>query len=322
MFKILNSEPENFSAAAKKVYLSVGSYIGRELSRAGLIREIPAYDVLIVRLKNQIDREVIGAGENLKFIISATTGLDHIDLGYAESRKVKVLSLKGEKDFLDSIPATAELTWGLLISLSRRIPFAFDSVRDGIWDRDRFRGHDLSGKRIGIVGLGRIGRKIANFASVFGMHAYAYDPYIERWNQNVKRKDSVEDLMRVSDILSINAALTEETKELIGQKELSLLPRGALVINTSRGAILNSSALLDELRKGNIAGAALDVIPEERDPSGQERSRLFEYARFNSNLIITPHIGGATYESMEMTEIFMANKFVREAMKYKKARVE
>ncbi len=176
------------------------------------------------------------------------------------------------------------------------------------WNRDNFRGHDLAGKRLGILGLGRIGRKVARYALAFEMKVDAYDPYCKEWVKEVEHHKKLESLLRVSDILSLHVPLNDETRRMIGNPELQLLPAGAIIINTSRGAILDEAALLEALENGHLFGAALDVISDENHLSRPLTMRLAQYAQNNSNLLLTPHIGGATFESMHMTELFMANK--------------
>jgi D-3-phosphoglycerate dehydrogenase len=272
-------------------------------------------DVAIVRLAHRIDEEVLAAAKRLSVLVSATTGLDHIDLQAAERQGIAVLSLKGETEFLSTISATAELSFSLLLSAVRRLPAAASSVLSGAWDRDAFFGHELSGKRIGILGLGRIGRKIARYASAFEMNVAAYDPYTTSWVDGVLRESSRESLFRRSDVLSIHVPLNEETRASIGREELFWLPKGAVLVNTARGEILHEEALVEALLERRLSAAALDVIHAEREPS-QRSERLLRYAREHDNLILTPHIGGVTYESRENTEIFMAKKlsvFLRES---------
>jgi len=312
IIRILNVEPANYSRDAFRILSSVGEVHERELSCTELREELPSYHVLIVRLRHQIARELIDAGVLLKAIVTATTGLDHIDVVYAKSRGIDVLSLKGEDEFLSRVPATAELTWGLLLALTRWIPAAAAAVQGGSWDRDAFRGHDLSGRRLGIVGFGRIGRIVARYAQAFGMSVMAYDPHVSgSLPASIEMASDLKELARNSDILSVHALLNDETIDLIDDRVLRALPDGALLVNTARGAIVNSGALLNALESGRLGGAAVDVIPGERRPSDPERNSLLAYARSHENLIITPHIGGATLESMWMTEIFVAEKLKR-----------
>ncbi|MBL8103119.1 MAG: hypothetical protein JNM02_11345 [Anaerolineales bacterium] len=305
MLKILNVEPDQYSDDARSILKTIGHLVEKNMDRAELLQSIREFDVLIVRLRHQVDAELLNAALELKFIVSATTGLDHIDMEQSVRKNITVLSLYGETEFLRSIPATAELTWGLLLALTRNIPSAHASVLKGEWQRDRFKGHELARKRLGILGLGRIGEKIAAYGTVFGMQIYAYDPYRKDTLPSVTMKGTMEELLREIDVLSIHVPLNDDTRNLIGMKELQFLPRGSYLINTARGAVLDETALLSALASGHLAGAALDVLAGERK---SERTPLFKYAFEHSNLLITPHIGGATYESMRATEVFMANK--------------
>ncbi|UCD77126.1 MAG: hydroxyacid dehydrogenase [Desulfobacterales bacterium] len=305
---ILNAEPLGYSAEAGAVLSELGNVVAKEMSRSQLLREVSDFDVLIVRLANQIDRELIGAGRRLRAIVTATTGLDHIDVAYARQQGIAVLSLRGETDFLQQVQATAEHTWALLLALMRNIVPASIAARQGQWDRDKFRGHELFGQRLGIVGLGRLGQKVARYGQAFGMRVAAYDPLVEEWLEGVRRKLTLTDLLKKSDILSLHVPLNTETEGMIGAAQLALLPAGAVLVNTSRGRVIDESALIKALTNRHLAGAALDVVAFERDTESRMKSPLFAYARNHDNLLITPHIGGATYESMAQTELFMAHK--------------
>lgn len=307
--RILNVEPRGYAPQAQVLLADRAQVTEQELSREALVAEIGAYDVLIVRLAHRIDRQVIDAGERLRVIVSATTGLDHIDVGYAASRGVTVLSLLGETEFLRGITATAEHTWALLLALVRRIVPASEAVRRGNWNRDAFCGRQMSGKRLSLVGLGRVGRQVARFGQAFEMPVAAYDPFIETGLDGVQRLPTLEALLQQSDILSLHVHLDRETKGMIGAEALALLPTGAVLINTARGAIVDETALLAALERGHLAGAALDVLADE----GEQRapiSALADYAKTHDNVLITPHLGGATRESMTATELFMAQKLV------------
>ena len=306
-YRILNLEPDNYSAAALAILQSLGQVDNGPMTRLELLEHARKYEILIVRLAHQVDREIIDRAERLKAIVTATTGLDHIDMACAEAKNIKVLSLRGETEFLRGIPATAEHTWALLLTLVRRIPSAFQSVLVGEWERDRFKGHDLAGKTLGILGLGRIGEMVARYGQVFGMHVVAYDPYRKDWPPEVECSISLGDLLRQSQVLCLHVPLNEETTNLLGASELAQLPPGALLVNTARGQVIDEAALLAALEQGPLAGAALDVLWDER-ASGANRSPLVQYARTHDNLLITPHIAGATYASMAATEIFMARK--------------
>ncbi|MBN2470233.1 MAG: hydroxyacid dehydrogenase [Anaerolineae bacterium] len=308
MYRILNAEPGDYSPDARAILRSLGALDERDLNRSELLAQIAAYDAVIVRLRFTIDRQVIDAAARLKAIVTATTGLDHIDMAYAERAGIAVLSLRGHEDFLESVVASAEHTWALLLALMRRVPAAHQSVLGGAWDRDAFKGHDLRGKRLGILGLGRLGGKVARYGLAFGMRVAAYDSTPGRMIEGVTMCRTQADLLRQSDVLSIHVPLDETTAGLLGGREIALLPAGAVVINTARGAILDEAALLAGLESGRLSGAALDVLAGERT---RQESVLVAYARTHDNLIITPHIGGATFEAMAATEVFMAEQLRR-----------
>jgi len=263
-WRILNAEPENYSPQAVEIISQVGELRLEQQDREGLLAAVSGMDALIVRLAFQIDEQVFAAAPHLRAVVSATTGLDHIDLAAAERHGVKVLSLRGEEEFLRSIPATAELTWGLLLSLTRNIPAAFNSVLQGNWQRDLYKGHDLAGRHLGILGLGRIGQMVARYGLAFKMQVLAYDPILSRRMENVTSVESMDELLSRSEILSIHVPLNTSTTGLIGKRELDLLPARALLINTSRGDIVDETALVSALESGRIAGAALDVLSNER----------------------------------------------------------
>jgi D-3-phosphoglycerate dehydrogenase len=309
MIRILNAEPRQYSADARKILGELGEVVERQLGRTELLRTLPAFDVLIVRLGHQVDRALLDAGQRLRAVVTATTGLDHVDVEHAARRGVAVLSLRGETEFLRTIPATAEHTWALLLALVRRIAPASESVRRGEWERDRFRGRELAGARLGLVGLGRVGRRVARYGVAFDMRVAAHDPYVTEWEPGVRRAATLPDLLADTDVLSLHVPLAPETRRLVGRRELALLPSGAVLVNTARGDVVDPDALQEALETGHLGGAALDVLPGERDlVAGGNTPALLTYARAHDNLLVTPHVAGATVESMERTEVFMARK--------------
>ena len=303
---VLNLEPEGFSPLARARLERFARVSEGPLTRDELLRALQDVDVLIVRLGHHIDRDVLAAAPALRVISSATTGLDHIDLQAARERGIRVISLRGERAFLDSVRATVEHTWALMLTLLRVTHRAAAHAEAGGWDRDRFRGRELAGKHLGIVGLGRIGSAVARIAGAFQMGVSAYDPFVEAWPDSVGRTTSLRDLMALSDVMSIHVPLNDTTRDLIGVDELAALPAGAIVVNTSRGGVLDEDAVVRSLRSGHLGGAALDV--QKVEEGGSVNEALLAWAREHPNLLLTPHIGGATYESMEKTEIFMTEK--------------
>jgi D-3-phosphoglycerate dehydrogenase len=306
--RILNAEPDRYSPRARAALEEVAEVTEEALDRDALLRALPGYDALIVRLGHRIDGALLDAGPRLRVIATATTGLDHVDLKAARLRGVEVLSLRGENEFLRGVVATAEHTFAILLALIRRIPAAAASAQRGEWDRDAFRGRELDGKRLGIVGLGRIGERVARYGQAFGMEVRAYDRYREGWPDDVIRMPTLETLLETSDVLTVHVPSNEDTRGLIGRRQLSRLPAGAIVVNTARGAVMDGAAVADFIKSGRIAGAAVDVLEGETAPGGIASDPLLVAARESDQVLITPHIGGATAESMEKTEIFMAKK--------------
>jgi len=281
------------------------------LSRRRLLAEVQDADALFLRFSHRIDEDIFRAAPRLRAVATNATGTDHIDARAAARHGVAVLSLKGETPFLRTIHATAEHTWGLLLALVRRLPAAADDVRAGRWRRDLFLGRELAGKRLGIVGFGRIGEKIARYGRAFGMDVHAHSKGPAPRAVGVRFHRSLGSLLKISDVLTLHVPLAPDTVGLIGRSELTRLPKGALVLNTSRGAVMDEPALLRALRSGRVAGAALDVLAGEGKSKFPKGNALAAHARRHDNLIITPHIGGATMESWAKTEVFMARKLAR-----------
>lgn len=303
-YRIHILEPENFSPKALS-YLKTFSEVSFGYCPEQDKKDI---DVLFVRLKHNINRGFLKGFNKLSVVVSPTTGEEHLDKQYFAEKNIKLLSLKGEFEFLSTIPATAEFSWGLILSLSRKLPFAFDSVKSGNWDRDLFRGNDLKGKTLALVGFGRISKLVTKYALAFDMRVKAYDPFVRKMDKDVIECSSLTDLVRDADIVSIHASLDESTVNLIDNEVMLQMKKGVIFVNTSRGEIVDNNALVRQLQSEHIACAAVDVLPDERNTSNDTRKALINFANEHERLIITPHLGGATIESMAMTEEFMARK--------------
>ena len=310
-FKTLNLEPIDYSPEAKKIIKYHSDLQDGPITRKSLKERIGGYDCIIIRLGHKIDQNLLKHAGKLKVIVSATTGLNHIDVEEANSRGIKILSLKGETEFLETVTATAEHTMGLILSLIRHTPQAHNSVMSGAWDRNLFKGHDLFGKTIGIIGYGRLGKIVAKYSTAFGMNVMAYD------TKSISKDEPVESaaldhVLSQSDIVTLHASYSPENEGVFDKTCFDRMKKGAVFINTARGEIVNEKSLLEALETKHLSGAALDVIANEQDLpiSPINDNPIYKYAREYDNLILTPHIGGATYDSMYKTEIFMAHKLV------------
>lgn len=302
--KLLITEIEDFSEVAI-MELEKRFIVDKLLffSKESLISKIDQYDAIFIRLGVFIDKEIIDKAVNLKYILTATTGLDHIDVTYFEEKGGKVISLKNEFEFLGTIPSTAEHTWALMLALIKKIPFAFQSVKEGVWNRNLFKGTNLKEKKIGILGLGRVGKQIAKFAEAFEMDIRYYD--INDINSNYQRFSTAEELFSWAEIITIHIPLNEHNINFVNKSLLELCSQNVILINTSRGAVWNEQIIADSLIKGKIKGVATDVLASEYNDYS---SPLISLLNQNFNIIITPHIAGATYESMNTTELFIAQK--------------
>lgn len=304
--QLVLTEGNDFSCLARKILerkFELATFENDLCFRSGTDRTL----ALMVRLGYRLDEEFIKRFPKLKIIASPTTGLDHIDTQYCESIGVKVISLKGEIDFLNSIPSTAEFAFGLIISLYRNIPQSINDVKNGFWRRDQWRGNQLKGKTLGLIGFGRIGKMLANYGKAFGMNVVYYDPFI---SSSMGSSKTFEELVKSSDAIVNCVALNSNTKGLIKLQHFEGMKRTAIFVNIARAAILEEGALLTALQSSFISGAAIDVIENECEVSGLMSDPLLDYAKLNLNLIITPHLGGASHEAMEQTEIFIANRVI------------
>ena len=265
--------------------------------RVELLHYLPELDasVLWVRLGFKIDQEVLDCCPHLKYLVSATTGLDHLDV--AERRGVKILSLQGEGEFLQDVWAAAEHTVALMLALLRKIPAASFDVTEVHWNRERFKGRELRGKKVLLVGTGRVAHQVEQLLQ--GFHCEV----------RLVEAGCLEAALPWADIVSIHLPNRLEYWHAFNRQTYRVMKCGAYLINTSRGDIIDQDDLNRELVSGHIQGAALDVVcgePEHPDLRG------LDYHLHDTKMVVTPHLGGCTYESMAKTEVFMAQKLLKE----------
>lgn len=304
-------ESDHFSERAIRELADIGtvSFYSDDENLSGFISD---KDAIFIRLKYKIDDALIKHAKCLKYICSPTTGLNHIDISNDE---IEIISLKGDYAFLSSIRATPEHVFGLSIALLRNYHSAFLSKENCDWNRDRYRGEELYGTNVGIIGLGRIGKILVRYYSAFGATVYYYDTDEQKGDDRAIRVTSMDALISASDIVILSINYTPENERIITKKELSLLD-GKYFINASRGEIIDEHALLEYVQTGNYKGIALDVLADEADgPALLEDLLAIEHQK---NVIITPHIGGATFQSMTRTEERIVEK-LREALNRRRA---
>ena len=270
-----------------------------KITKEELLAKVENYDALVVRSRTKVDAAVIARGTRLKIVARSGSGLDNIDMRAANARGVEVVS---SPEAL--VEAVAEHVVGLMLTLARGIPAADATMKGGGWDKERFVGIELRGKTLGIAGLGRIGKRVAEMARVIGMSLLAYD-VIEVPQETLAslgcRMVDLDTLFASSDFITLHIPLTSETRHMVDPRRISLMKRNAFLINTSRGEVIDERALERALRAGEIGGAALDVF--ESEPPGPDASILTA-----PNLIATPHIGGQTKDAQAMAVTIVGAK--------------
>lgn len=304
--RALIAEPDDFSPRAVELLRRGGVDVDLSPVTPGdLSSSFSTHDVVWLRLAHRIDAGVLGDKPRCRVLATPVTGLDHIDLAACEQRGIRVVSLKGEVEFLRRVRATAELTMGLMLSLLRHIPASAEDVKAGRWDRDSFRGQELFEKTVGVVGMGRLGSIVAGYLRAFGCHVLGADPRSD-FPPDLVERVSLDELLARSDVVTLHVSYSPSTRHLIDAAALARMKRGAILVNTSRGGIVDEGALLAALESGYLGGAALDVLDGE--PAIDESHPLVEAARRLKNLLVVPHIGGNTAESFEKTEVFLAGR--------------
>lgn len=270
------------------------------ISREELLEKLGEYDALIVRSGTKVDAEAIERGDNLRIIGRAGIGVDNIDVDAATRKGIMVANVPES-----NIISAAEHTVAIIMALARKIPAACASLARGEWKRSDYQGTELYGKTLGIVGLGRIGALVAERASAFGMKLIGYDPFISDKKARllgVEMKPTLEGLLAEADFVTLHVPKAKETYHIIGKKQLGIMKKGARVINVSRGGMVDEEALVEAIKSGKIAGAALDVF--ENEPPGD--SPLCSMPE----VVATPHLGASTSEAQYKAGTAIADQVI------------
>ncbi len=267
--------------------------------RDRLIELLTDAEGLVVRSGTRVDGELMAAAPRLRVVGRAGVGVDNIDLDEATRRGILVVNAP-----LANSVSAAEHAFGLMLSVARNIARGDASIRSGRWDRAKFRGVELDGKTLGLVGLGRIGTLVAQRALAFGMKVLAYDPYITAEQARAAGGElrDLDSLLADSDFISLHLPRTPETENLLGREAFAKAKRGIRIINASRGGIIDEEALVEAIRDGQVAGAALDVYAEEPMTSGP----LTEMPE----VVLTPHLGASTVEAQNKAGLHVAESVV------------
>jgi len=300
MPKVLVGDPiseEGLKALKEAGGIEVDVKIG--LSEDELVKCIGDYDALLVRSGVKVTAKVLESANKLKVVGRAGVGVDNVDVPVASKKGIIVMNTPGGNTI-----STAELTMTLMLGLVRKVGPAYISMRNKQWDRKKFQGVEVFGKTLGIVGLGRIGTEVAKRALSFGMKIVAYDPFVssERAEKMDIEMADLDKLFKVSDIITVHTHITKETKGLIGAAAIEKMKKGVFIVNCARGGIVDETALLDAVKSGKVAGAALDVY-ENEPPTG---SSLLEV----DNILLTPHLGASTKEAQENVAVDVAYQVI------------
>ena len=254
-----------------------------ESKEKDLADHIKDSEIAVIRSATKLTKEVLDNAEKLKIIARCGVGVDNVDLEFAKSKNIFVTNSPSA-----NLISVVELTVALIISASRKLSLADSHLKNGQWNRSEFLGYELYGKTLGIVGFGKAGRLVAERMKSFGMSIVFYDPYVTDWNGS-EESLNLDDLLKTADVVSIHVIKTKDTENLISKDKLDLLKPSSIIVNTSRGGVLDEDYLFELLESEKIFGAGLDVYSNEPPEN---------VARYNGlNLVTTPHIGASTNEA-------------------------
>ncbi len=294
--KCLFSAPYSFMPDIKEAYNSIIPTIFREIWYREEVEPDQSITVWVVNPGQRfvIDETILGMFPRLSALVTPSTGRNHIDIKACKERGVFVYSLLDKRELLEHITASAEFTFLLVLNTLRRLDIGIKEVTERRWRmrEDLLRGYELSGKKVGLVGLGRIGRKMARYSKAFGAEVFYYDPYVE---DDKLSSLELEELFAHCDIICICCTLNEETKGMVDRALLEKLKKGACLINTSRGEVINENDLFGILKERDDIKVSLDVLSGEVNNTHLS-SPLIELHK-EGRIVITPHIAGATIES-------------------------
>ncbi|KAK2581387.1 hypothetical protein KPH14_005071 [Odynerus spinipes] len=299
---VLISDPVDESCGALLSEYGVPVTTKYKLSKEELVKELQNHDALIVRSETKVTADIISSTSNLRVIGRAGTGVDNIDLQAATRKGIVVLNTPGG----NSVSA-CELTCAMISALARNLAQAAQSMKEGRWDRKLYSGFELFGKTLAVLGMGRIGREVAQRMKSFGMNIVAFDPMLK--NEAAEslgfKKVSLEEAWEVADYITVHTPLIPQTRNLINTTSLGKCKKGVKVINVARGGIVDEEALLDALKSGQCGGAALDVFTEE-PPKSSVLLELIQHPK----VIATPHLGASTAEAQQRVAVEIAQQFL------------
>ena len=310
--KILINEPDNYSEKAIRIYSKLGKILFPndldKINKDGI-------EIIVIKLKYAIDKSFLKKFKNLKYIVSSTTGITHIDTRYCKNKNIKLVKLDSSDPKLKFITSTAEFTFCLILMSIRNAHKAFyDFKNNNLQNRESYCGRSTTGLVLGVIGYGRVGKKVTEIAKKFNMKVIVYekDKKIIKLSRvsKINFVRELKDIFLKADIVSIHASYNDSSnKNLIDKSLLINSTNCPYIINTSRGELINEKDIIWALKKNFIKGIALDVIQDEYSSN----PKIYDYIKNsqNSNIIITPHLGGCTIEAMQLTEEIVAKKLYK-----------
>ncbi len=321
MKKILLLEKENYPLSAiikLEEFFEVVIKDFNNQSQFDIFLKSNSFFAIFTKLGLYIGEHQISTQSELKYIVTATTGLNHIDLKYSTRFNINIISLKGELNFLKNIKSTAEHTWLLVLAISRNLyPAVYDVKINNKWNRRPYLADELSEKTIGIIGYGRLGKIVKEYAKCFGMNILAYDSDDSTFsNTDLKYKSSLDNLLTNADYIVLLISWDEKNIKFFNSEMFNVLKKGSYFINTSRGELVDEKALLESLKSNKLAGAAIDVLDGDSSWGSDSfiSNDLIKYASNHNNLLITPHMGGYGRNSIYKTREYIINLFLKETV--------
>ena len=289
--------PDLARDVAAEVLDGVAELVDVSLDADALAAALPDLDaVLDASTRVPMGPDALAAAPRLRIVSLASTGSSHVDAVAAAAGGVEVRTLREDRDLLADLTPAAEHTWALLLAVARRLPAAAAHARDGGWAREGFPGLMLRGRTLGVIGLGRIGGHVARYGAAFGMTVVAHDPVRTDWPADVRRVE-LDELLAVADVVTVHVHLDDATRGLLDADALARCRPGAIVVNTSRGGVVDDAAAVALVRSGHLGGLGLDVLTLE--PPGPDHPVLAA-ARELDTVVVTPHVGGFSPDAVRL----------------------
>ena len=297
----------------EKVSIIRSSAVTQEQLRSDL--QSHNIEILFCGLGIKIDESLLGQVANIKFVVSPATGTNHLDINYLNARNLKLIYLGDFSSEISNVFSTAEMAWTLLLTVVRKIIPAHRSVVSGSFDRGPFLGVDLAGRTLGIIGYGRLGRRVAEYGQAFGMRVVVCDIDDSKVLNlaNGVTRCNLDQLLSTSDVVSIHVPLNQQTNRLITDVQISKMKNGAVLINTSRGEVVDELAIVEAVNTGKLYGVGVDVlVGENANDFSSEYSPLVRAATDTLNVVVSPHIGGWTKQAVATTRSLVVEELLRQ----------